>query len=831
MNPVSLADLVALLASASALVILMRGWPRALQREIKWLLLAILALMVFVNFSNFLEWSGVTVALDVLEENFRLLLPPLWVSLAYALAHEGIERGLRENERRYRTLLEEATDGIAIADAQGNYVEVNSKACEMMGYPRQELLRLNMKDLIPADNLAANPIHFDEMISGRTVATQRPLRRKDGSIVWAETTARRIEGGQIFSITRDITERRQAEEALRASEERYRTVVEDMPALVCRFHADGTLTFVNKHYAEYFGKPRDELEGRNFFQFIPEKDREGVQRHYATLTPQQPAVTYEHQVLAPDGSLRWQRWTDRALFDGRGRAVEYQSIGQDITESRQAEEALRESERQLRELLENVNLLAVGLDAHGNITFCNDFLLKLTGWRREEVIGQNWFDLFVPFLPDLKQSFDSLIRGEAVLPHYENEIATRASERRLINWNNTLLRDREGRVIGTTSIGEDITERRQAERILIEGKQRLSQALRAANAGAWEWNSKTNRAIWSEENYLVLGLPPGGGEASYDLWFQRIHPDDRALAERHVTQALEHKTDLDFEYRAVWPDGRVRWIRDMGKVKLDDSGQPAGMYGIQIDVTERKQAEEEREALIRELETKNAELERFTYTVSHDLKSPLITIRGFLGFLEKDAQSGDLDRLRADISRIAEATSRMQRLLDELLELSRIGRIVNPPEAVPFEAIAREAIELVGGQIAARRVKVDIAPDMPVVHGDRARLVEAVQNLVDNAVKFLGDQPEPRIEIGARPAGGGHVFFVRDNGIGIEPRFHGKVFGLFDKLNPESVGTGVGLALVKRIVEVHGGRIWVESEGAGTGAAFYFTLPAKINSV
>jgi signal transduction histidine kinase len=138
---------------------------------------------------------------------------------------------------------------------------------------------------------------------------------------------------------------------------------------------------------------------------------------------------------------------------------------------------------------------------------------------------------------------------------------------------------------------------------------------------------------------------------------------------------------------------------------------------------------------------------------------------------------------------------------------------------------------LVGGQIAARRVKVDIAPDMPVVHGDRARLVEAVQNLVDNAVKFLGDQPEPRIEIGARPAGGGHVFFVRDNGIGIEPRFHGKVFGLFDKLNPESVGTGVGLALVKRIVEVHGGRIWVESEGAGTGAAFYFTLPAKINSV
>ena len=617
---------------------------------------------------------------------------------------------------------------------------------------------------------------------------------------------------------------------MRVSEERYRTVVEDMPALVCRFRADGTLTFVNNHYAEYFGKPREELEGRNFFQFIAEEDQEGVRAQYATLAPQRPAVTYEHQVIAPDGSLRWQRWTDRALFDEHGRPVEYQSIGQDITESRQAEDMLRNSEQRLRELLENVNLVAVGLDVHGRITFCNDFLLRLTGWQREEALGQNWFDLFVPFLADLRQLFDNQVRGGTIVPHYENEIATRTGQRRLIAWNNTLLRDREGRVIGTTSIGEDITERRQAERILIEGKQRLSQALRAANAGAWEWNSKTNQATWSEENYLVLGLPPGNGEASYDLWFQRVHPDDRAMAERHVTQALEQKTDLDFEYRAVWPDGSIHWIRDMGKIKLDDFGQPAGMYGIQIDVTQRRQAAEEREALIRELETKNAELERFTYTVSHDLKSPLITIRGFLGFLEKDAQSGNLDRLQADVDRIAEATRRMQRLLDELLDLSRIGRIVNPPEDVPFEAVVREALELVSGQIAARGVRVEIAPGLPLVRGDRARLVEVVQNLLDNAVKFLGDQPEPRIEIGARLADGGHVFYMRDNGIGIEPRYLDKVFGLFDKLNPESEGTGVGLALVKRIVEVHGGRVWVESQGEGKGSTFCFTLPATISA-
>jgi signal transduction histidine kinase len=231
-----------------------------------------------------------------------------------------------------------------------------------------------------------------------------------------------------------------------------------------------------------------------------------------------------------------------------------------------------------------------------------------------------------------------------------------------------------------------------------------------------------------------------------------------------------------------------------------------------------------------ELEAKNVELERFTYTVSHDLKSPLITMRGFLGFLEKDALAGNAERVKADVTRIVEATDKMQHLLEELLELSRIGRTMNPPQAAPFEAIAREAVELVHGRLAARGVQVDIAEGLPTVYGDRARLVQVVQNLVDNACKFMGDQPAPRIEIGQRGAqadnDGKPILFVRDNGIGIEPQYHDRVFGLFSKLDAQSEGTGIGLALVKRIVEVHGGRIWVESDEPGQGSTFCFTLPA-----
>jgi PAS domain S-box-containing protein len=244
---------------------------------------------------------------------------------------------------------------------------------------------------------------------------------------------------------------------------------------------------------------------------------------------------------------------------------------------------------------------------------------------------------------------------------------------------------------------------------------------------------------------------------------------------------------------------------------------------------EQKQAETERKKLIDELEAKNAELERFTYTVSHDLKAPLITIQGFLGYLEKDAQQGNTDRLRLDMKRISDATARMQNLLKDLLELSRIGRIANPPMASPFGEIVQEALHNLQGRLNDRRahVQVVVQEDLPCVYGDSARLVEVVQNLVDNAVKFMKEQQQPQIEIGYQGIDphGLHVFFVRDNGSGIHPQFHSRVFGLFEKLDPQSDGTGIGLALVRRIVEVHGGRIWVESQGEGAGSTFYFSLP------
>jgi PAS domain S-box-containing protein len=503
----------------------------------------------------------------------------------------------------------------------------------------------------------------------------------------------------VASLQEQIDERKQAEDALRASEIRFRAIVEGTTDLICRFLPDTTLTFVNESYCRYFNQSRGQLIGKRFLTLIPEGDWESVQAHVNEVRDNKQPVTYAHEVITPSGEMRWQQWTDSAILDDDGRVIELQSVGRDVTEQKMAEKSLQESEQRFHEMLQGVDLAGVILDRQGRVVFINDFLLQLAGWTRVEALGRDWFDDFLP--PDARENVRSMfsqMNAQGQIPRrYENEIITRAGQRRLVHWSNTMLFDLNGRVTGTASIGDDVTERTRAER--------------------------------------------------------------------------------------------------------------------------------ERESLIMELEAKNAELEQFTYTVSHDLKSPLVTIKGFLGFLEEDLDSGDRVRFHADIERIKTAAARMEQLLKELLELSRIGRKMNPPQEIRFEQLAREAMELVHGQLEAHGAEVHIQPHLPAVYGDHQRLVDVLQNLIDNASKFRGSQAHLQIEIGQRGEEDGMpVFYVRDNGIGIAPEHHERIFGLFNKLDPSAEGTGVGLALVKRIVEAHGGRIWVESE-SGRGAAFYFTLP------
>jgi PAS domain S-box-containing protein len=365
-----------------------------------------------------------------------------------------------------------------------------------------------------------------------------------------------------------------------------------------------------------------------------------------------------------------------------------------------SEKELRERERRYGSILENIDMIAVGLDTNGNITFGNPFLLKLTGYDLEEILGRNWFDTFVPGKDKefVKGVFKGIFLNDGLVPHYDNPILTKSGDERLIAWNNTILKEIHDQPIGTMSIGEDITE--------------------------------------------------------------------------------------------------------------------------------HKRAEAERERLLAEIAAKNRELESFAYTVSHDLRAPLVSLEGFSSLLKSECQNLLGEQGRHYLERIRANVAHMDTLVTELLELSRIGRVVGPAEDVDVGALVRRVKERLVLKLEQEGAEFIIEEPLPTVRGDRGRIRQVFANLTENAVKFRRVERRLRIEVGCEEEMGFYRFHVRDNGIGIAPQYQEQIFESFRQLDGGIEGVGMGLALVKKIVEHHGGRVWVESE-AGKGSTFFFTLPME----
>jgi PAS domain S-box-containing protein len=492
--------------------------------------------------------------------------------------------------------------------------------------------------------------------------------------------------------------------------------------------------------------------------------------------------------------------------------------GLDITERKRAEQALKFSEEKFSKAFNTTPVLSTIENDQNVFIDVNQAFLEAFDVTREEAIGSNALDLHMLYNPDDLIELRKALEEQGTLKDFEIRTRKKSGEIGvLILSSDKFMMDG---VEHTLTSGLDITERQKAE-----------EKYRSI------YNNSVEGIFQSSEDGRFLSVNPAmariyGYNSPEDMLHNvndigaqlYVNPEQRKEVRERLSSGERLVGYETLEYRK---DGSTFWTSMSAQAIRDDNGKILYYEGLVEDITPRKLAEAEREKLIEELQIKNEELERFTYTVSHDLKAPLITIGGFLGYLEQDALSGNVEQLKKDIQRIQDAAQKMQRLLNELLELSRIGRMVNKSEEIPFNTLVDDAMDIVHGQLEERGVVVHTHPNLPTVYGDKPRLTEILQNLLENATKYMGNQPDPKIEIGHRSKEDGvPVFFVKDNGIGIAPEYHEKVFGLFDKLDPNSEGTGVGLALVKRIVEVHGGRIWVESK-EGQGATFCFTLPRR----
>lgn len=642
-------------------------------------------------------------------------------------ARKRAEAALVDSESRYRGLVDLLPLTVFELDMTGRITFANQNGLEFFGYSAEDIRQgLTIFDVIVADDLDELIEGFQFALRGVCPTYELLMKRKDGSTFPALVyTASIIRNGCRLGLRGtvvDITERREMEEALKARENFYHTIIEDQTDLICRFRPDGTITFVNDAYCRYFGKPREELIGQTFMPLVYGEDREMVHQGLSSLSQNSPLSSHAHRVILHNGEVRWQRWSNRAIFDEDGRLSEFQAVGQDITEQKRMDDKLRSAYKQLQDIIDFLPDATFVVDQSRRVIAWNRAIEVMTGVRKEEIIGTGDYVYGVPFYGFKRPVLIDLIFSE------DGDLKAKYD---YIKWR------------GDTIFGEVFVPS------FYGGK------------GAYLWG--TASPLFDDEGRIV---------------------------------------------------GAIESIRDVTEWKRAEEELRRAHDELEERIAERT----------RELEAKNAEMERFTYTVSHDLRSPLVTIQGFLGFLWEDVMDRDEEKIITDIEMMASAVETMDHLLKDTLRLSRIGRVANPPEDVPFGEIVKDSLVSVSELARSRGVAISVADEWPIVHVDRLKISEVLVNLIENGIKYMGDQPDPKIEVGWRKDDKEVVFFVRDNGIGIDPGQQEKVFELFYKADPESEGTGAGLAIVKRIIKVHGGRIWIESV-AGEGSTFCFTLP------
>jgi two-component system CheB/CheR fusion protein len=497
----------------------------------------------------------------------------------------------------------------------------------------------------------------------------------------------------------------------------------------------------------------------------------------------------------------------------------------DITERKLADQALRQSESRFRRLFESDLVGIIFSDREGVITDANNAFLTLLGYGREDLASRAlcWKDLTPPEYADLDAEAVREMMEKGVVSPYEKEFFRKDGSRVAILIGASLLKETTpGTAVGFVL---DISERKAARERLHLSEERFRLVAEATNEGIWDWDIRADR-VWRNEGYYKLfGYPPGHANANLEGWQQRLHPEEAARVRQGVEEALHgDKDNWADEYRIQKMDGSYAYVMDRAYILRDGQGRPVRMIGSKIDLTALKETQLALEQQAIELKQSNADLEQFAYISSHDLQEPLNTAASFAKLLKRRYES----RLDGDandfIDFIVDATDRMKKIIRSLLEYSRVSSVGKETDAVPLEKVLGEVRSNLQQRLEETGADLQVGP-MPTVRANETQLLQLFQNLVGNALKFRSEAP-PVITVRAEEEPGHWLFRVTDNGIGMNMKYAGeKIFQVFQRLHSreEYEGTGIGLAICKKIVERHGGTIWAESQ-PGEGSVFYFTL-------
>jgi PAS domain S-box-containing protein len=493
----------------------------------------------------------------------------------------------------------------------------------------------------------------------------------------------------------------------------------------------------------------------------------------------------------------------------------------DITDRKQAEEELRKAKTFSESIIDSLPGIFYFFDEKGKFLRWNINFEEVSEYSSEEISRMSMLDFFKGKDKKIvaERIQEVFIKGKSTA---EAEFISKSSKKTPYYF--TGLRIMIGNIPYLGGMGINIAERKKIEEELKKKANSLDNAQRIANIGNWDWDIVKNELFWSDEIYRIFGLNSLEFGATYEAFVNTIHPDDRELVQISVDEALHDNKPYSIDHRIILPNGSIRIVHEQAEVNFDEAGKALKMVGTVQDITDRKKAEDELKATLKDLKRSNTELEQFAYIASHDLQEPLRMVASFTQLLQNRYQD-KLDEDANDFINFAvDGATRMQNLINDLLIFSRVGTRGNPFKKIDMGAVLEGVIATFRQLIKETNATLTYN-SLPMILADGSQMIELLQNLISNAIKFRTEEP-PRIHVSGEVKADKWIFSVIDNGIGIDSQYFDRIFIIFQRLHKkdEFGGTGIGLAICKKIVERHGGKIWVESE-LGKGSTFYFSIP------
>lgn len=729
---------------------------------------------------------------------------------------------LEAERRRFVSLFNFAPDGYLVTDVQGVIREANRAAAELLDVEHDRLVGMPLAFFVSY----AEQIEIYDLIrrfeAGKAVRSQRwetELQHHDDafpvSISVGPLRNRRGDVTRLLWLIRDITERERAEQALRESEQRFELFMQHLPAAVYIKDLEERIVYANQRFADILGVEPETLIGVNADRLTP---RDLMDQYRQENERVLNGETLETETVFPgaEGPRHWLVY--KFPLSRKGKLVLIGSVAVDITERKQAEAALRASEEKYRTLFEDALNPIFIVDEEGRYLDANAAALAFVECDRETLLEKTVWDFTVPGMEAQVQDEHAPFFASRTL---ETDYQIDGTVKTLL-LNVVPVSSPDQRVL--YGIGQDITERKRVEDALRASKRKYENL----------YNSIRDAILVVDTDRRIMECNPAFTELfGYTLdeikGKRTLHLYDDREAFEELGKALregQHRANffVTIDYRKksgeTFPgETNVFYLREDGEIR--------GFIGLIRDVTERRAAQEKIQHYAAELERSNRELQQFAYVVSHDLRAPLTTVKGYLQLLQSDHQDQPKDDKKLFLDQAVDGIERMRTMINALLELARVETKKKPLAATDVEEILAWVLNTLKHVINETEAEITHDP-LPTVLADDIQLTQLFQNLIANALKFRRADVPPRVHVSAERDGGMWLFSVTDNGIGIDPQQADRIFQVFQRLHTaeEYPGIGMGLPLCRRIVERHGGRIWVTST-PGEGATFKFTLPTS----